>query len=109
MKIQWFFAVILLLFVNFTLIESRGGHGGRGFRVTQHVSKNIGRHSRNQPRSSSGNLAGNGHAGNANKWVEPIPPISPDHPSMQQSKRLNYLASNRKEARSNVGRLLSGS
>lgn len=104
MKIKCLF-VVVLLFVNFTLIESLRGVRHR---TTQHLV--VRRHYLNKPRLKSRQYftAGNGDAENTNKWVEPLPPISPDHPSMQQAKRLNYLASNKKGARSNIGRVLSG-
>lgn len=107
MKIKWFF-VVVLLFVNFTLIECLRGVMSPPYRARQRLYTR--RYFRNKYRSTPRKyfIVENGDAGNANKWVEPLPPISPDHPSMQQAKRLNYLASNKKGAKSNIGRLLSG-
>lgn len=111
MKITWFFIFVLLLFVNFTLIESFRAAMGHRHRNRQRL------YVRRYYRPKSGSTfrkyfvleKGDAINQNANKWVETSPPISPDHPSMQEAKRLNYLASNKKGARSNIGRLLSGS
>lgn len=39
------------------------------------------------------------------KWVDTPPP--PDRSLMENAKRLNYLATNKKDAASNIGRILS--
>lgn len=109
MKIKWFFVIILLL-VSFTLIESgMRGVVGRGFRIASSVS-HTSRSRSYYPRSSSGNygkregVVVNEHK---EKWIVlPLPP--PDRSLMENPERLNYLAANRKDGKSNIGRLLSG-
>lgn len=102
-KIYWLF-VIILLFMNFTLIESIRGYG-RAFRNRQY------RHNRRyiyRPKSRS----------SLGQYYEPEKIETKNHvyveraklpDPMQNEKRLNYLATNKKEGRSNIGRLLSGS
>lgn len=97
MKINWFFVVILLL-ANFTLIESVNR------KPSLYVRRRIYR-----PKSGSTRYFGfQKIEAKKNDWIETPPPVSPDR-SLNNAKRLNYLATHKKEVKSNIGRILSGS
>lgn len=110
MKISLFFVVILLL-VNFTLIESVMMRGATGAGLRGRSQMNT-RRRFYRPKSSSSYRqyyrlsSAEANEFNANKFVEA--PRPPDRSLMENPKRLKFLAANKKQGKSNIGRLLSG-
>lgn len=109
MKLSWLFVVVLLL-ANFTLIESARGALGAGLRrrPNPYVRRRFYR-----PKSGSYRryyTMEKIESKNQKARVETPPQASPDVTrSLHYVRRLNYLAANKKEGKSNIGRILSGS
>lgn len=107
MKIERLFVIIFLL-VGFTLTESvmMGGGGRMGYTGR---ARTYNRRKLYRPRTSYtsyGTWQGPKENDFKEKFIVPLPP--PDRSLMENPKRLEYLAANRKEGKSNIGRVLSG-
>lgn len=98
--------MVVLLLTNFTLVESYKAFGG-GMRTKQVRTRRRFYHKKSGSSRYYTFSKVEAKDENVNKFVVTSPPILPDHPSMQHAKRLNYLATNKKAAKSNIGRLIS--